>query len=179
MLSMTQMKFHPRFADAFRSGQKTTSLRKMDFCCFPSRTGEDKFFHTDILTRDVTLHDYSSNSDIIFDAGTPYTRVSNLECLLKRQSHKPGELIALVVERDDDTPRAFAVAIIESISIIRGSQITDEIAVNDGFNPENNPRNELFAFLKDVYPQRDPLHEMYWLYTFTGVQMLSVQDGDA
>ncbi|HAG0017510.1 TPA: hypothetical protein G8O67_004896 [Salmonella enterica] len=176
---MTQMKFHPRFVDAFRSGQKTTSLRKMDFCCFPSRTGEDKFFHTDILTRDVTLHDYSSNSDMIFDAGTPYTRVSNLECLLKRQNHKPGELIALVAERDDGTPRAFAIAIIESISILKGSQITDEIAVNDGFNPENHPRDELLAFMRDVYPHKDPLYEMHWLYTFANVQMLSVQDGDA
>ncbi len=44
---MLQMKFKPRFIEAFRSGQKITSLRMMDFRCrcydnpdYPTASGE-------------------------------------------------------------------------------------------------------------------------------------------
>ncbi|HAF8819721.1 TPA: hypothetical protein G5V04_005387, partial [Salmonella enterica] len=52
-------------------------------------------------------------------------------------------------------------------------------AIHDGFNPEKHPLAELFVFMRDVYPNKDPLNEMYWLYTFTNIQMLPMWGGAA
>ncbi|EKL1796390.1 hypothetical protein PQX98_004536, partial [Salmonella enterica] len=52
---MLQMKFKPRFVEAFASGQKTTTLRMMDFRCFPSDHDTDKFFHQERLSEDITI----------------------------------------------------------------------------------------------------------------------------
>ncbi|ELD6978025.1 hypothetical protein QI653_003171 [Salmonella enterica] len=176
---MLQMKFKPRFIEAFRSGQKTTTLRMMDFRCFQSDHDSDKFFHRDTLSEDITIPDYSAGATLIFDKGTVFTRVSNLAGLLKRQPYQPLSNIELVTETEGGEWVPFAIAFIADISVIKGDQITDEHAIRDGFNPENHPLAELFVFMRDVYPNKDPLNEMYWLYTFTNIQMLSQWRADA
>ncbi|EAZ5467706.1 hypothetical protein CCP50_24070 [Salmonella enterica] len=170
---MLQMKFKPRFIEAFASGQKTTTLRMMDFRCFQSDHDSDKFFHRDTLSEDITIPDYSAGATLIFDKGTVFTRVSNLAGLLKRQPYQPLSNIELVTETEGGEWVPFAIAFIADISVIKGDQITDQHAITDGFNPANHPRTGLFVFMRDVYPNADPLYEMYWLYTFTHVQMLS------
>ncbi|EBB7360637.1 hypothetical protein CKU68_25085 [Salmonella enterica] len=176
---MLQMKFKPRFIEAFRSGQKITSLRMMDFRCFPSDHDSDKFFHQERLSEDIIIPDYSAGETLIFDKGAVFTRVSNLAGLLKRQPYQSLSNIELVTEIDGGETVPFAVAFINDISVIKGDQITDEHAIRDGFNPENHPLAELFVFMRDVYPNKDPLNEMYWLYTFTNIQMLSQWRADA
>ncbi|ENM1230381.1 hypothetical protein AB6R86_001894 [Salmonella enterica] len=176
---MLQMKFKPRFIEAFASGQKTTTLRMMDFRCFPSDHDSDKFFHQERLSEDITIPDYSAGETLIFDKGAVFTRVSNLAGLLKRQPYQSLSNIELVTEIEGGETVPFAVAFINDISVIKGDQITDEHAIRDGFNPENHPRAELFVFMRDIYPNKDPLNEMYWLYTFTNIQMLSQWRADA
>ncbi|EAW3604827.1 hypothetical protein FEN18_24285 [Salmonella enterica] len=172
---MLQMKFKPRFIEAFASGQKTTTLRMMDFRCFQSDHDSDKFFHRDTLSEDITIPDYSAGATLIFDKGTVFTRVSNLAGLLKRQPYQPLSNIELVTETEGGEWVPFAIAFIADISV----QITDQHAITDGFNPANHPRTGLFVFMRDVYPNADPLNEMYWLYTFTNIQMLSQWRADA
>lgn len=48
---MLQMKFKPRFIEAFASGQKITSLRMMDFrCrCYDSHDYPPVYIHSDTL----------------------------------------------------------------------------------------------------------------------------------
>ncbi|EAP5222228.1 hypothetical protein EG718_23475 [Salmonella enterica] len=176
---MLQMKFKPRFIEAFRSGQKTTTLRMMDFRCFPSDHDSDKFFHQERLSEDITIPDYSAGETLIFDKGAVFTRVSNLAGLLKRQPYQSLSNIELVTEIEGGETVPFAVAFINDISVIKGDKITDEHAIRDGFNPENHPLAELFVFMRDVCPNKDPLNEMYWLYTFTNIQMLSQWRADA
>ncbi|ECF0221481.1 hypothetical protein EX914_21385, partial [Salmonella enterica subsp. enterica serovar Muenchen] len=153
---MLQMKFKPRFIEAFRSGQKTTTLRMMDFRCFPSDHDSDKFFHQERLSEDITIPDYSAGETLIFDKGAVFTRVSNLAGLLKRQPYQSLSNIELVTEIEGGETVPFAVAFINDISVIKGDKITDEHAIRDGFNPENHPLAELFVFMRDVYPNKDP-----------------------
>ncbi|EOC8438727.1 hypothetical protein ACI5ML_005102 [Salmonella enterica subsp. enterica serovar Give] len=176
---MLQMKFKPRFIEAFASGQKTTTLRMMDFRCFQSDHDSDKFFHRDTLSEDITIPDYSAGATLIFDKGTVFTRVSNLAGLLKRQPYQPLSNIELVTETEGGEWVPFAIAFIADISAIKGDQITDQHAITDGFNPANHPRTGLFVFMRDIYPNADLLNEMYWLYTFTNIQMLSQWRADA
>ncbi|EHQ3289203.1 hypothetical protein LMM39_003593 [Salmonella enterica] len=176
---MLQMKFKPRFVAAFRSGQKVTSLRMMDFHCFQSDHDSDKFFHKEALREEITIPDYSTGATLIFDKGTVFTRVSDLDGLLKRQPLQPLSNIELVTETEGGEWVPFATAIVADVSVIRGDQITDEHAIRDGFNPERYPRAELLIAMRDFYPKKDPLNEMYWLYTFTNVQMLPLWRADA
>ncbi|EEH8738575.1 hypothetical protein GXF01_18070 [Salmonella enterica] len=181
---MLQMKFHPRFIEAFRSGQKITSLRQMKFRCFSSdkpdpRDGKYSFYHIDTLNSDIMIPDYSAGESMILDKGTPYTRVSKFDGLLKRQPYQPSSNITLVTEIEGGEIAPFAIAFIKDISVIKGDKIEDVDAIHDGFNPDRNPRAELFVFMRDVYPNKDPLNEMYWLYAFTNVQMLPQWGGEA
>ncbi|EID1039418.1 hypothetical protein LA535_000271 [Salmonella enterica] len=181
---MLQMKFKPRFIEAFRSGQKITSLRQMKFRCFSSDRpdpcdGKYDFYHIDKLNSDITIPDYSTGESMILDKGTPYTRVSKLDGLLKRQPYQPSSNITLVTEIEGGEIAPFAIAFIKDISVIKGDQIEDVDAIHDGFNPDRDPLAELFVFMRDVYPNKDPLNEMYWLYTFTNVQMLPQWGGEA
>ncbi|EAR9882987.1 hypothetical protein DQR93_22070 [Salmonella enterica subsp. enterica serovar Bovismorbificans] len=177
---MLQMKFKPRFIEAFASGQKITSLRMMDFNCFTSDRGDELgYFHTDTLTKNLIIPDYSAGETMLFDKGAVFTRITDLSGLLKRQPYQSLSNIELVTEIEGGETVPFAVAFINDISVIKGDQITDEHAIRDGFNPENHPRAELFVFMRDVYPNKDPLNEMYWLYTFTNIQMLSQWRADA
>ncbi|EED3217041.1 hypothetical protein LC66_002324 [Salmonella enterica subsp. enterica] len=177
---MLQMKFKPRFIEAFASGQKTTTLRMMKFDCFQSDNKERvEYFHNDTLTKNIIIPDYSAGAIMMFDKGTVFTRISDFAGLLKRQPYQPSSNIELVTEIEGGETVPFAVAFISDISVIRSDQITDEHAIRDGFNPENHPRAELFVFMRDVYPNKDPLNEMYWLYTFTNIQMLSQWRADA
>ncbi|PVT28056.1 hypothetical protein, partial [Salmonella enterica] len=135
--------------------------------------------HQERLSEDITIPDYSAGATLIFDKGTVFTRVSDLDGLLKRQPYQSLSNIELVTEIEGGETVPFAVAFINDISVIKGDQITDEHAISDGFNPENHPRAELFVFMRDVYPNKDPLNEMYWLYTFTNIQMLPQWGGEA
>ncbi|ECE2100670.1 hypothetical protein XZ19_000442 [Salmonella enterica subsp. enterica] len=176
---MLQMKFKPRFIEAFASGQKITSLRMMAFNCFTSDRGDELgYFHTDSLTKNLIIPDYSAGATMLFDKGAVFTRITDFAGLLKRQPYQPLSNIELVTEIDGETV-PFAVAFINDISVIKGDQITDEHAIRDGFNPEKHPLTELFVFMRDVYSNKDPLNEMYWLYTFTNIQMLPMQGGAA
>lgn len=177
---MVQMKFKPRFIEAFRSGQKITSLRMMEFKCFRSdRKDKEEYFHDDTLTKNITIPDYSADATMIFDKGTVFTRITDFARLLKRQPYQPLSNIELVTEIEGGETVPFAVAFIKDISVISGDQIEAIDAVHDGFNPEDHPLTELLVFMQDVYPDKYPLNEMFWLYTFTNILMLPMQGGAA
>ncbi|EAA8761949.1 hypothetical protein CC707_15520 [Salmonella enterica subsp. enterica serovar Panama] len=181
---MLQMKFKPRFIEAFHSGQKITSLRQMKFDCFPSEyadpeDGEHRYFHKDTLNKRIAIPNYSAGERMTFDKGTPFTRISKLDGLLKRQPYQPSSNITLVTEIEGGEIAPFAIAFIKDISVIKGDKIEDIDAIHDGFNPDRNPRAEFFVFMRDVYPHKDPLNEMYWLYSFTNIQMLPQWGGEA
>ncbi|EAP3755795.1 hypothetical protein EAW98_01830 [Salmonella enterica] len=178
---MLQMKFHPRFIEAFLSGQKMTSLRMMEFKCRIYQA-EDKqepaYFHEDTLRYYTTLKNIDG-IHLSVSAGTTIEYLSDLAGLLKRQPYKRGDEIELVAEAEGGEIAPFAIAFIKDISVIKGDQIEAIDAIHDGFNPENHPLAELFVFMRDVYPNKDPLNEMYWLYTFIDVQMLPQWGGEA
>ncbi|EEH4993707.1 hypothetical protein GZ410_004425 [Salmonella enterica] len=177
---MLQMKFKPRFIEAFHSGQKITSLRMMQFKCFRSdREDKEEYFHDDTLTKNIIIPDYSADATMWFSKGARFTHISNLAGLLKRQPYQPSSNITLVTEIEGGEIAPFAIAFIKDISVIKGDQIEAIDAIHDGFNPENHPLAKLFVFMRDVYPNKDPLNEMYWLYTFTNVQMLPQWGGEA
>ncbi|HIA0775892.1 TPA: hypothetical protein ACWOXG_000503 [Salmonella enterica subsp. enterica] len=177
---MLQMKFKPRFIEAFRSGQKITSLRMMQFKCFRSdREDKEEYFHDNTLTKNIIIPDYSADATMWFGKGARFTHISNLAGLLKRQPYQPLSNIKLVTEIEGGETVPFATATIKDISVIKGDQIDDVQAILDGFNPENHPRAELLVFMRDIYPHKDPLNEMFWLYTFTNIQMLPMQGGAA
>ncbi|ECW2126815.1 hypothetical protein D7N80_17740 [Salmonella enterica subsp. enterica] len=177
---MLQMKFNPRFIEAFRSGQKITSLRMMQFKCFRSdREDKEEYFHDDTLNKNIIIPDYSADATMWFSKGARFTHISDFAGLLKRQPYQPLINIELVTEIEGGETVPFAVAFINDISVIKGDKIEDVDAIHDGFNPENHPLAELFVFMRDVYPHKDPLNEMYWLYTFTNILMLPMQGGAA
>lgn len=178
---MLQMKFKPRFIEAFHSGQKITSLRMMEFKCRIYQT-EDKqepaYFHEDTLRYYTTLKNID-DIHLSVSAGTTIEYLSDLAGLLNRQPYKPGTEIELVTEAEGGEIVPFATATIADISVIKGDKIDDIDAIHDGFNPDRDPLAELHAFMRDVYPNKDPLNEMYWLYVFTNVQMLPQWGGEA
>ncbi|ECJ0799751.1 hypothetical protein FMP31_03910 [Salmonella enterica] len=177
---MLQMKFKPRFIEAFRSGQKITSLRMMQFKCFRSdREDKEEYFHDDTLTKNIIIPDYSADATMWFSKGARFTHISNLAGLLKRQPYQPLSNITLVTEIEGGEIAPFAIAFIKDIFVIKGDRIENIDAIHDGFNPDRNPRAELFVFMRDIYPNKDPLNEMYWLYSFTNVQMLPQWGGEA
>ncbi|EDW1729799.1 hypothetical protein S726_001832 [Salmonella enterica subsp. enterica] len=177
---MLQMKFHPRFIEAFRSGQKITSLRMMQFKCFRSdREDKEEYFHDDTLTKNIIIPDYSTDATMWFSKGARFTHISNLAGLLKRQPYQPLSNITLVTEIEGGEIAPFAIAFIKDIFVIKGDRIENIDAIHDGFNPDRNPRAELFVFMRDIYPNKDPLNEMYWLYSFTNIQMLPQWGGEA
>ncbi|EHU0151761.1 hypothetical protein KY035_003191 [Salmonella enterica subsp. enterica serovar Sandiego] len=178
---MLQMKFKPRFIEAFHSGQKITSLRMLKFKCRIHQT-EDKqeptYFHEDTLRYYTTLKDIDG-IHLSVSAGTTIEYLSNLAGLLERQPYKRGDEIELVTEAEGGEIAPFAIAFIKDISVIKGDKIEDIDAIHDGFNHDRNPRAEFFVFMRDVYPHKDPLNEMYWLYSFTNIQMLPQWGGEA
>ncbi|RNM58016.1 hypothetical protein [Salmonella enterica] len=177
---MLQMKFKPCFIEAFRSGQKITSLRMMQFKCFRSdREDKEEYFHDDTLTKNIIIPDYSADATMWFGKGARFTHISDFAGLLKRQPYQPSSNITLVTEIEGGEIAPFAIAFIKDIYVIKGDKIEDVDAIHDGFNPDRNPRAELFVFMRDVYPNKDPLNEMYWLYSFTNIQMLPQWGGEA
>lgn len=171
---MLQMKFYPCFTEAFRSGQKITSLRMLDFRCKRYDHHEKlppAYVHSDTLkyrTRVETVE----GLELSLPPGSAVKYTTSLAGLLERQPYRPGDKIELVTSVEDSEPVPFATATIADISVIRGDQIEDADAINDGFNPDRDPIAELYAFIRDVYFIADPAKEMYWLYVFTDVQML-------
>lgn len=183
---MLQMKLAPRFIEAFRSGQKITSLRMMDFKCRihqeKQEEGEEEkepaYFHEDTLRYYTTLKNIDG-IHLSVSAGTAIEYLSDLAGLLKRQPYKQGEEIELVAVYESGETVPFATATIGAISVIKGDKIEDVDAIHDGFNPDRDPLAELHAFMQDVYPGKKPLNEVFWLYTFTNILMLPMQGGAA
>ncbi|EBH8149434.1 hypothetical protein QAA19_002415 [Salmonella enterica] len=177
---MLQMKFKPRFIEAFRSGQKITSLRMMDFrCrCYDGHDYPPVYIHSDTL-KYRTHVDTAEVFDLSLPAGLAVKYTSDLAGLLKRQPYQQGDDIELVAVYDSGEIAPFATATIGDISVIKGDRIEDIDAIHDGFNPDRDPLAELLAFMRNIYPTKDPLNEMYWLYTFTNIQMLPMQGGAA
>ncbi|HFW3088285.1 TPA: hypothetical protein ACIBE3_001801 [Salmonella enterica subsp. enterica serovar Reading] len=176
---MLQMKFKPRFIEAFASGQKITSLRMMDFrCrCYDSHDYPPVYIHSDTLK--YRMHVDIEGLDLSLPSGLAVKYATDLTGLLKRQPYKPGDYIELVAKYESGETVPFATATIGAISVIKGDRIEDVDAIHDGFNPDRDPLAELHAFLRDVYHTADPLNEMYWLYTFTNILMLPMQGGAA
>ncbi|EJE9857991.1 hypothetical protein M5849_004203 [Salmonella enterica] len=178
---MLQMKFKPRFIEAFHSGQKITSLRMMEFKCRIHQT-EDKqepaYFHEDTLRYYTTLKNIDG-IHLSVSAGTTIEYLSDLVGLLNRQPYQQGDEIELVAVYDSGEIAPFATATIGDISVIKGEEIDRIDAIHDGFNPDFVPLAELDAFMRDVYHTATPTKEMYWLYTFIDVQMLPQWGGEA
>ncbi|EAQ9983920.1 hypothetical protein EAP48_20810 [Salmonella enterica] len=178
---MLQMKFKPRFIEAFHSGQKITSLRMMEFKCHIHQT-EDKqepaYFHEDTLRYYTTLKNIDG-IHLSVSAGTTIEYLSDLAGLLNRQPYKRGDEIELVTEAEGGKIVPFATATIIGTSVVKGDKIEDVDAIHDGFNPDRDPLAELHAFMRDVYHTADPVQEMYWLYTFIDVKMLPQWGGEA
>ncbi|ENH1274605.1 hypothetical protein ABVU38_000030 [Salmonella enterica] len=175
------MKFHPRFIEAFRSNQKMTSLRMMEFKCRIHQTEnkqEPAYFHEDTLRYYTTLKDIAG-IHLSVSAGTTIEYLSDLAGLLNRQPYQQGDEIELVAVYDSGEIAPFATATIGDISVIRGDQINNTHATMSGFNPDGDPLAELHAFMRDVYHTATPTKEMYWLYVFTNVQMLPQWRGEA
>ncbi|EAW6540324.1 hypothetical protein FGH84_16440 [Salmonella enterica] len=176
---MLQMKFKPRFIEAFRSGQKITSLRMMDFrCrCYDSHDYPPVYIHSDTLK--YRMHVDIEGLDLSLPSGLAVKYTSDLAVLLKRQPYQPGDDIELVAVYESGETVPFATATIGHISVIKGGKIEEVDAIHDGFNPDRDPLNELLAFMRETYHTITPLNEMYWLYTFTNIQMLSQWRADA
>ncbi|EMW4638104.1 hypothetical protein AAE392_000751 [Salmonella enterica] len=179
---MLQMKFYHHFIDAFRSGQKTTSLRMLDFkCrCYDSDEFRDKplYVHSDTLKYRTYLETVEG-LDLSLPQGSAVKYSTDLAGLLERQPYRQGDEIELVTRVEGGEIAPFAIATIADISVIKGDKIENIDAINDGFNPDRDPLAELHAFMRDVYHTADPVKEMYWLYIFTNVQMLPQWGGEA
>ncbi|ELQ3429162.1 hypothetical protein QSW73_004548 [Salmonella enterica] len=179
---MLQMKFYHRFIDAFRSGQKITSLRMLDFkCrCYDSDEFRDKplYVHSDTLKYRTYLETVEG-LDLSLPQGSAVKYSTDLAGLLERQPYKPGAEIELVTEAEGGEIVPFATATITGISVIKGDKIENIDAIHDGFNPDRDPLAELHAFMRDVYHTATPDKETYWLYIFTNVQMLPQWGGEA
>lgn len=174
---MLQMKFKPRFIEAFRSGQKITSLRMMDFrCrCYDSHDYPPVYIHSDTLK--YRMHVDIEGLDLSLPSGLAVKYATDLTGLLKRQPYRPGDDIELVAKYESGETVPFATATIGDISVIKGDRIEDVDAIHDGFNPDRDPLAELHAFMRDVYHTATPNEEMFWLYTFTNILMLPMQGG--
>ncbi|HFW3110456.1 TPA: hypothetical protein ACIT51_002770 [Salmonella enterica subsp. enterica serovar Java] len=177
---MLQMKFKPRFIEAFASGQKITSLRMMDFrCrCYDNHDYPPVYIHSDTLKYRMHVETVEG-LDLSLPSGSAVKYATDLAGLLERQPYQQGDEIELVAVYDSGEIEPFATATIGDISVIKGDRIEDVDAIHDGFNPDRDPLAELHAFLRDVYHTADPLNEMYWLYTFTNIQMLPMWGGAA
>lgn len=177
---MLQMKFKPRFIEAFRSGQKITSLRMMDFrCrCYDSPDYPPVYIHSDTLKYRMHV-DTVEGLSLSLSSGSAVKYATDLAGLLERQTYKQGDEIELVAVYDSGEIAPFATATIGDISVIKGDQIEDVDAIHDGFSPDRDPLAELHAFLRDVYHTATPNEEMFWLYTFTNIQMLPMWGGAA
>ncbi|ELF4897995.1 hypothetical protein CCO48_00495 [Salmonella enterica subsp. enterica serovar Altendorf] len=177
---MLQMKFKPRFIEAFSSGQKITSLRMMDFrCrCYDNPDYPPVYIHSDTLKYRMHV-DTVEGLSLSLPSGSAVKYATDLAGLLKRQTYKQGDEIELVAAYENGETVPFATATIGAISVIKGDKIEDVDAIHDGFNPDRDPLAELHAFMRDVYHTATPNEEMFWLYTFTNILMLPMQGGAA
>ncbi|EDA9944788.1 hypothetical protein A6J17_05440 [Salmonella enterica] len=171
---MLQMKFYPCFIDAFRSGQKITSLRMLDFkCrCYDTDNFRDKplYVHSDTLKYRTYLETVEG-LELSVPPGSAVKYSTDLAGLLERQPYRQGDEIELITEIEGGEKMPFATATIADISVIKGDKIENIDAIHDGFNPDRDPLAELHAFMRDVYHITDPDKAMYWRYVFTSVQM--------
>ncbi|EJY1544048.1 hypothetical protein OFT38_004827 [Salmonella enterica] len=175
------MKFHPRFIEAFRSGQKITSLRMLDFKCryYEETDDQQAVYSHDSKLKHNTYVDSIGGITVHLLSGTTVTQLSDLAGILERQPYRQGDEIELVTEAEGGEIVPFATATIAGISVIKGDKIEDVDAIHDGFNPDRDPLAELHAFMRDVYHTATPNKETYWLYTFTNILMLPMQGGTA
>ncbi|EJJ3987704.1 hypothetical protein NI343_003506 [Salmonella enterica] len=178
---MLQMKFHPRFIEAFRSGQKVTSLRMLDFKCrYYEKTDKypATYFHEEKLKYNTYVIS-AGGIDISLPSGTAVSYSTNLTALLERQPYRKGDEIELVKEAEGGEIVPFATATIVGLYVIKGEEIDGVDAIHDGFNPDRDPLAELHAFMRGVYHTADPAKEMYWRYVLADVQMLPQWGGEA
>ncbi|EII9022398.1 hypothetical protein KI876_003333 [Salmonella enterica] len=178
---MLQMKFKPRFIEAFASGQKITTLRMLDFKCRHYEETDDypaAYFHEEKLKYNMHVSG-ADGINVSLPSGTTVKYSTDLAGLLERQPYRPGDEIELITEIEGGEKMPFATATIADVSVIRGKEVDSIDAINDGFNPDRDPLAELHTFMRDVYHTATPTKEMYWLYTFTHVQMLPQWGGAA
>ncbi|EHG4041668.1 hypothetical protein J4198_005517, partial [Salmonella enterica] len=84
---MLQMKFYPRFIEAFRSGQKITSLRMLDFKCRHYEETDDYpavYFHEEKLKYNAYVSSVGG-INISLPSGTTVNYSTDLTGLLERQ----------------------------------------------------------------------------------------------
>ncbi|EDU0269245.1 hypothetical protein CCF61_001453 [Salmonella enterica subsp. enterica serovar Glostrup] len=170
---MLQMKFHHSFIEAFRSGQKLTTLRPLDFKCRCYEETDDRsavYFHEGKLKYNMHVSG-ADGINISLPSGTTVKYSTDLAGLLERQPYRPGDEIELITEIEGGEKMPFATATIADVSVIRGKEVDSIDAINDGFNPDRDPLAELHAFMRDVYHITDPDKAMYWRYVFASVQM--------
>ncbi|EKP6058990.1 hypothetical protein P3N43_004177 [Salmonella enterica] len=171
---MLQMKFHHSFIEAFRSGQKLTTLRLLDFkCrCYDTDNFRDKplYVHSDTLKYRTYLETVEG-LELSVPPGSAVKYSTDLAGLLERQPYRQGDEIELVTRVEGGEIAPFAIATIADISVIKGKEVDSIDAINDGFNPDRDPLAELHAFMRDVYHITDPDKAMYWRYVFASVQM--------
>ncbi|EOI6842302.1 hypothetical protein ACMVI2_002355 [Salmonella enterica] len=171
---MLQMKFHHSFIEAFRSGQKLTTLRLLDFkCrCYDTDNFRDKplYVHSDTLKYRTYLETVEG-LELSVPPGSAVKYSTDLAGLLERQPYRQGDEIELVTRVEGGEIAPFAIATIADISVIKGDKIENIDAIHDGFNPDRDPLAELHAFMRDVYHITDPDKAMYWRYVFASVQM--------
>ncbi|EJV8542631.1 hypothetical protein N7Y48_000255 [Salmonella enterica] len=178
---MLQMKFKPRFIEAFTSGQKLTTLRLLDFKCRCYEETNDRsavYFHEGKLKYNMHVSG-ADGINVSLPSGTTVKYSTDLAGLLERQPYRPGDEIELITEIEGGEKMPFATATIADVSVIRGKEVDSIDAINDGFNPDRDPLAELHAFMRDVYHITDPDKAMYWRYVFTSVQMFPQWGGEA
>ncbi|EAU3169475.1 ASCH domain-containing protein [Salmonella enterica] len=177
---MLQMKFKPRFIEAFRSGQKVTSLRMLDFKCARCDHYENLpvvYAHSDTLKHRMRIETVEG-LELSLPPGSAVKYTTDLTGLLERQPYKRGDEIELVTEAEGGETVPFATATIIGLYVVKGEEIDRDDAIHDGFNPDRDPLAELHAFMRDVYHTADPVKEMYWRYVLA-VQMLPQWGGEA
>ncbi|ECC2479726.1 hypothetical protein FOK40_25595 [Salmonella enterica] len=178
---MLQMKFHHSFIEAFRSGQKLTTLRLLDFKCRCYEETDDRsavYFHEGKLKYNMHVSG-ADGINVSLPSGTTVKYSTDLAGLLERQPYRQGDEIELVTRVEGGEIAPFAIATIADISVIKGKEVDSIDAINDGFNPDRDPLAELHAFMRDVYHITDPDKAMYWRYVFASVQMFPQWGGEA
>ncbi|HEA0864543.1 TPA: hypothetical protein RU617_003877 [Salmonella enterica] len=92
---MLQMKFHPRFIEAFAISQEITSLRMMDFrCrCYDSHDYPPVYIHSDTLK--YRMHVDIEGLELSLPSGLAVKYSTDLAGLLKNTTTPPNEMFWL------------------------------------------------------------------------------------
>lgn len=178
MAQEKKMKFNPCFIEAFRSGQKITTYRPVDFYCrhyegLPEFGIFPAWFHREVLGKNTQLFHKETGKRAVFFAGTEITWYTSFCDLQKRAPYQPLDKIKMVTECEGGEIIPFATATIDDVTIIDIGEVTEQQAINDGFGMYTDP---VHSFYKFTIGGSD---DKYWLYTFTNIQMLPMWGGAA